>query len=371
MEETEEGEKPMTVRWGVIGCGRLPNTFTIPYGLMEARNAQLVGVTDVVAPRAQETAERFEVRAYADADELLADPHIDAVYVATPTVSHAELTITAARRGKHVLCEKPLGLDPAEAAEMVRVCDEAGVTLGHGTMMRYNAIHEAMRKMVGEGAIGRPVAMHALFSDLWPTDLEHLSSPAGEVWGLSEERAITWRQRKQLGGGGPMADLGIHVIDTMVFIMGRVREAASFCDTLTSRLDVEDTASVLLKFENGAQATIECYSSTAKFEGAQEPEGIRDEGVAAGVRVARPADDQGPSPPLRRPRRPLRGGSADGDRRSPCQHVRDADQALLGVRGGRGALCHIGPGGPAHRPRAGCRLPLVEGAALRDAGRKR
>ena len=150
---------------------------------------------------------------------------------------------------------------------MVRVCEEKGVTLGHGTMMRYNACHNAMRRMVADGTIGQPVALHALYSDLWPTDLEGLSQSAEQVWALGEERAVTWRQRRSLGGGGPMADLGIHVIDTMVFIMGRVREVASLCDTLTSRLDVEDTASVLLKFENGAQATIECYSSAAKFEG--------------------------------------------------------------------------------------------------------
>ena len=64
-----------------------------------------------------------------------------------------------------------------------------------------------------------------------------------------------------------MTDLGIHIIDTMVFIAGRVTEVASLCDTLTREMDVEDTASVLMKFENGAQATIECYSSVAKFEG--------------------------------------------------------------------------------------------------------
>ena len=64
-----------------------------------------------------------------------------------------------------------------------------------------------------------------------------------------------------------MADMGVHVIDTMVFMMGRVKEVASFCDTLTSELDVEDTASVLVKFENGVQATIECHSSVANFKG--------------------------------------------------------------------------------------------------------
>ena len=201
-----------------------------------------------------------------DADELLSDPSIEAVYVATPTSSHAELTIAAARRGKHVLCEKPLSLNPAEAEEMVRVCREQGVTLGHGTKMRYNACHVKMREMIRDGSIGQPVAMHALFLERWPSDLAHLSAGDEEIWKLGDERIFTWRQRKRLGGG-PMADMGVHVIDTMVFMMGRVKEVASFCDTLTSELDVEDTASVLVKFENGVQATIECHSSVANFKG--------------------------------------------------------------------------------------------------------
>ena len=257
----------MTVGWGVIGCGTLPNKFTIPEGFLKARNARLVGVADAVPERAQETAGRFEVRSYADADEMLSDPSIDAVYVVTPPSSHAELTIAAARKGKHVLCEKPLGINPREAEEMVRVCREEGVTLGHGTMMRYNACHLRMRDMVVDGTIGRPVAVHALYSDWWPSDLANLSAGQDDLWKVGDERAVTWRQRKSLGGGGPMADLGIHIIDTMVFMMGRVREVASFCDTLTRDMDVEDTASVLMKFENGAQATIECYSSVARFEG--------------------------------------------------------------------------------------------------------
>ena len=266
MEIATEGEKTMSVGWGVIGCGRLATARAIPRGIQAASNARLVGVADAVAERAQETAERFEVRSYADADELLSDPSIEAVYVATPTSSHAELTIAAARRGKHVLCEKPLSLNPAEAEEMVRVCREQGVTLGHGTKMRYNACHVKMREMIRDGSIGQPVAMHALFLERWPSDLAHLSAGDEEIWKLGDERIFTWRQRKRLGGG-PMADMGVHVIDTMVFMMGRVKEVASFCDTLTSELDVEDTASVLVKFENGVQATIECHSSVANFEG--------------------------------------------------------------------------------------------------------
>ena len=267
MEAATEGEKTMSVGWGVIGCGRLATARAIPRGIQAAGNARLVGVADAVAERAQETAERFEVRSYVDADELLSDPSIEAVYVATPTSSHAELTIAAARRGKHVLCEKPLSLNPAEAeGDGPRLPRTGRKRWATAPRCATNACHVKMREMIRDGSIGQPVAMHALFLERWPSDLAHLSAGDEEIWKLGDERIFTWRQRKRLGGG-PMADMGVHVIDTMVFMMGRVKEVASFCDTLTSELDVEDTASVLVKFENGVQATIECHSSVANFKG--------------------------------------------------------------------------------------------------------
>ena len=78
---------------------------------------------------------------------------------------------------------------------------------------------------------------------------------------------MKWRQQKRIGGGGPLMDDGVHAIDTMVFLLGHVAEVSSFCDTLTRDRDIEDTASVLLKFENRAQGVLECFASVPNFQG--------------------------------------------------------------------------------------------------------
>ena len=256
----------MTVGWGVVGCGRLAGV-TIPDGIFAAPNAELVGVTDVVVERTRETADRFHTRAFPGIDELLSEPSIDAVYVATPHASHAELTIAAARRGKHVLCEKPLALNAEQAHEMVRACEEAGVTLGHGTMMRFNSCHQTMRELLVRGEIGRPVAVHARYGDWWAPEVPGASADDETIWRMDRDRGVAWRQSRRLSGGGAMMDMGVHVIDTAVFLLGHVKEVAAFCDTLTSSADVEDTASVLLKFQSGVQATLESYTSVSNVPG--------------------------------------------------------------------------------------------------------
>ena len=166
-----------------------------------------------------------------------------------------------------MLCEKPLGLNAEQAEEMVLVCGENNVNLGHATMMRFNGVHRKMREVIDSGAIGRPIAIHGRYV-LWSTALADPSYTDEKIWQMpASSRPLIWRQTKRLSGGGPMMDLGIHVIDTMVFLVGHIKEVASFCDTFTHNLDVEDTASVLLKFENGAQAVLECYNSVANFRG--------------------------------------------------------------------------------------------------------
>ena len=115
----------MTVGWGVIGAGGIANV-TIPDGILEADNARFVGITDLFAERAKSAADAFGGSVFETADEMLADPEIDAVYLATPPSAHAPSAIQAARAGKHVLSEKPMSTSVEQAEEMVRVCRENG-----------------------------------------------------------------------------------------------------------------------------------------------------------------------------------------------------------------------------------------------------
>ena len=260
------GGPQVSTGWGVIGCGGIANR-TIPDGILAAGNANLVGVTDLVAERAQAAAGKFETTAYGSSEELIADPAVDAVYMATPPSAHVSPALAAAAAGKHVLVEKPMAVNVQECEELVKACRDNGVILGHATMMRFNAVHQRMREMIQDGAVGRPLAVHARYNVWWQPDLPMASDDDAEVWRETDNRQMKWRQQKRIGGGGPMMDDGVHAIDTMVFLLGHVAEVSSFCDTLTRDRDIEDTASVLLKFENRAQGVLECFASVPNFQG--------------------------------------------------------------------------------------------------------
>jgi len=244
----------MAIGWGVIGCGRVANARSIPEGIMVAENARLVGVSDIRVDCAQATADRFGGKAYQDTDELLSDPTLDAVYIAAPPAVHAELTIKAAEHGKHVLCQKPIALNVRQGEEMVRVCREQNVILGIGLMMRYHACHQKMRDLIQDGAIGKPVATRVRYS-VWAPPVD-----ANEDFGA-------WIHDPKIAGGGSMMDMGVHTIDLMSMMVGRITEVCSFCDTLVHGYAVEDTASILFKFNNGAQGVMECYMSVPNFPG--------------------------------------------------------------------------------------------------------
>ena len=225
-------------------------------------------------------------------DETLADPEIQAVYLATPPSAHAPSAIQAARAGKHVLSEKPMATSVEQAEEMVRVCRENGVILGHATMMRFNAYHQKMKEMIDAGAIGRLLGVHARYSVWWNPDVPEDTGSDDDMFGLTTSRQMAWRQTKRIGGGGPMLDDGVHALDTMVFLLGRVREVSSFCDTLTRDRDVEDTASVMVKFENGAQGMLECYSSVPNFQGRRVLRVYGSEGVLLALETLGPPSDK-------------------------------------------------------------------------------
>ena len=244
----------MTIGWGVIGCGRLANVRAIPEGILVAENARLVGVCDLVTDRAQATADQFGGKVYQDMAALLSDPAIDAVYIAAPPATHADLTINAAKNGKHVLCQKPIALNAQQGEEMVRVCDAQNVILGIGLMMRYHACHQKMCDLIQGGAIGKPVAARVRYS-VWAPPVD------------TDEDFGTWLHDPKIAGGGSMMDMGVHTIDLMSMMVGRITEVCSFCDTLVHGYEVEDTASILFKFDNGAQGIMECYMSVPNFPG--------------------------------------------------------------------------------------------------------
>ncbi len=234
----------MSIKWGVIGCGGIADRRTIPEGIIPAQNAELVAVMDADEEKAKGIGRKYKVRSYLKEEELLNDREVEAVYIATPVYLHSKQAALAARAGKHVLCEKSMALTVEECREMLSVCQENKVKLGLGFMMRFHAYHEKARELVREGSLGKLVLGRAQLS-CWYPDIEG-----------------AWRQNPELCGGGSLIDMGSHCIDLLEFIFGsRVREVSCFTGTLVHGYPVEDSATVLLRFANGAQGVVDsCFS---------------------------------------------------------------------------------------------------------------
>ena len=231
------------LRFGVIGAGGIADRRTIP-GMMLANNAVLTAVMGPNLERTEKIRAKYGAkRAYDSEEALLSDPEVDAVYIATPISEHARQAKLAADHGKHILIEKPLAMTADEGEGVVKYCDEKNVKIAAGFMMRFGSHVMSMKKAVAEGKIGRVVSGYTQFT----------------VWLPYEEG--NWRQIKAKAGGGAMMDLSVHTIDLMEYITGmRVTEVAAMNEKLAfpePQYDVEDSSTILLRMENGAQCVVQ------------------------------------------------------------------------------------------------------------------
>lgn len=229
----------MKTRWAVLGSGGIARRRTIPEGIMRAENAVLAAVYDVDAQANAEVAAQFGARACASEEELF-DAGVDIVYIATPAHLHCGQALRAAAAGKHILCEKPLGMTVEESNRMLDACARAGVKLGAGFMMRYHAQHQAALQWVREGRLGKMVFARAQLSCWYPP-----------IPGA-------WRQHPEEGGGGSLMDLGGHCIDLLECFLGRAASVQCVTGRLVHDYPSEDTAVVLLEFASGAKGTVDC-----------------------------------------------------------------------------------------------------------------
>ena len=228
------------LRWGVIGAGGIADRRTLP-GMMLADNAELIAVMEINMEFAEKLRAKYNAkRAYDSAEALLADPEIDAVYIASPVVLHAKQAEMAADAGKQILIEKPLAMSSAEGEKVIEYCRSKGVRIAAGFMMRFGAYVMEMKKDIAEGKIGDVVSSYSQFTCWYP------------------DMPGNWRQSKSKGGGGALMDMGVHCIDLVQYVTGRkVKQVTAMNDTLTFKYEVEDSSIVLMRLENGAQCVVQ------------------------------------------------------------------------------------------------------------------
>jgi len=228
------------IKWGVIGSGGIARRRTIPEGILKAGNAELSLVFDVDEKANAEVAKETGAREVHSAEVLL-DSNVDAVYIATPAYLHHDQVRICAQAGKHVLCEKPLGMTIPEAEEMIESCRTAHVKLGCAFMMRFVAQHVEALKLINDGKIGKPTYARAQLSCWYP--------PMDGAW----------RQDPATGGGGSLIDMGGHCIDLLEMFFGPVSKVNCFVNNTIHHYESEDSATAMLFFENGTLATVDTF----------------------------------------------------------------------------------------------------------------
>jgi predicted dehydrogenase len=166
---------------------------------------------------------------------------VDAVYIASPAYAHYEQALACAAAGKHIFCEKPLGMTVAEAEAMAAAARGAGVLFGTAFMMRFHSQHRAAKVLVEQGRLGTLVYGRAQLSCWYP--------PA----------AGAWRQDPATGGGGSLMDMGGHCIDLLEMFLGPVARVSCFRRNTVHDYRSEDSAVALLEFPSGALGTVDTF----------------------------------------------------------------------------------------------------------------
>jgi len=229
-----------TIRWGMIGCGAVAEVKSGP-GFYKADNSALVAVTSSDASQAQSYAARHGVaRVYSSNEELVADPGIDAVYIATPPSSHRALSLLVARAGKHVYVEKPMAMRFEECREIVDACAQHGVRLFVAFYRRAMPRFLKIKEWIASGAIGDVRTVRAVQHQVAaPEDLSRATLP--------------WRLLPEVAGGGKFLDMGIHELDLFDFLFGAIEEVQGIASNQAGLYDVEDTVTATWRHASGVQ----------------------------------------------------------------------------------------------------------------------
>jgi 1,5-anhydro-D-fructose reductase (1,5-anhydro-D-mannitol-forming) len=220
--------------WGLIGASTIAREWMI--GAIRAQPGNdIVAVMSSDQARAEQYAQANEIRkAYSSVDQLLGDPQVGAVYVSTTNELHKAQTLAAAKAGKHVLCEKPLALNVADAKEMVAACSRAGVVMGTNHHLRNAATHRKIRELIAAGAIGKPLFARVFHAVYLPPHLQG------------------WRLSKPTAGGGVILDITVHDADTLRFLLDAepIEAVAMSQQASLASGELEDGAMSVLRFSN-------------------------------------------------------------------------------------------------------------------------
>lgn len=247
------------MRVGIIGCGSIVRK-RHALEFSENDKVELAGFVGFLPGHAKELADSYGCKAYDSIDAMLCDPSIDAVSVCTSNATHAEITIKALQSGKHVLCEKPMAVSLAQCEAMVVEANRAGRRLLIAQNQRMDIAYQKAKKILESQKLGKVLTFQSMLCHGGP-----------ERWGVKTD-SDTWFFKKGSAALGSMADLGVHMIDVVRYLLDDEVASVYCCmKVLDKRLqdgspiDVDDNSIEILNFKGGAVGTVTtswtCYGT--------------------------------------------------------------------------------------------------------------
>jgi 1,5-anhydro-D-fructose reductase (1,5-anhydro-D-mannitol-forming) len=230
------------VRWGIVGCGAVTERKSGP-AFARVPDSRLVAVMRRDAAMAEDYARRHGVpRWYDDADALIHDPDVDAVYIATPPSTHADLALRTIAARKPVYVEKPMAMDHGQCMTMVEAARAADVPLFVAYYRRALPRFTAVADLLRDGAIGTPRLVNVL-----------LHHPLEQQY--TDPSNLPWRVRPEVSGGGIFVDVGCHTLDILDFLLGPVAEVHGTARNQLGAYPAEDAVAMAMVFESGVVGT--------------------------------------------------------------------------------------------------------------------
>lgn len=245
----------MTVRIGIIGCGKITERASLP-NIVNYPKANVAALCDCEIERAREKKKTFGLEGadcVGDWKKLVARKDIDAIFVNTPNYLHEEMAVGAAENKKHVLVEKPITISVKAAENMIKAAKKNGAYLMVEQTQRFDPIHQAAKKFIDSGKLGKINMIRGRIGHAGP-----------EYW--SEGKAHWFYDRKK-SGGGAMIDVGVHILDLVRWFAGKkIIEVCANITTIEKKVPVDDNGSVLMRFEDGSIGHFEASWTTRPYE---------------------------------------------------------------------------------------------------------
>ena len=226
------------VKWLVVGAGDIAHKRVMPAIAAEPRS-EIVAVCDASAQRAEQAAATHGARAYTELGEALASADCEAVYLCTPVWLHTPHALEALKADKHVLVEKPVGLNYGQAGELIAAAEQSKRKCGVAYYRRFYPKYRMAQEMLRTGAFGQVVLIRMTYFSWF--------APA-------RDDPKYWRVVPERSGGGPLSDMGTHMFDVLIGLFGLPKRVYARAETLTHDYAVEDSCAAVFKMPEGAQA---------------------------------------------------------------------------------------------------------------------